>query len=655
MWNNLLSKEGKQQLKLSIASTPAGKSTARGRARAPLSTVTNDRLGEDPEAEWRNMVMKNSGLDSHGGNGIDGFNVNQEFGSMSKPKNKVISQLDLGQLLEQQVLALQLRSASPPESIKKVLRSMSPSEKSGMPSIHYIGYLECLQVGDYEGSFKSLHRYFDYMMSSRQQLFSHYALLSLATLHAFFGSDTEALRGIDEAIAVARENKDLDCLNYLLTWLFNFLRDRPNLDSKVRDKVYRDQILQFLKLKTKENKNWLLQAMTYQYEALQEVQLKLVLENLTKSSYILLNLDNTEDSRTSFVKNCQLISSVWYRSGIPALARLYTEIAFEFSKKSLFDRTTTMLRQVILDHDSGHVDKALQFFDSDVTPPTSLWRYLSTRHLLLQSDNWIKRSRLRQAGSIVDRLKVCASELCDLDIYFEIQSRQAIFESRVGNIDASIDVVNETVSKLIQNPYCDYGNNYWTAEFKLLYGEVIFDNLGDPDRGTGDVLDSLKRSKQSCFLPVALKCILNLCERCIDQSSSLIEDPEVLLEYAMTKVLQTDNLWLKAKAFLLLSRAKLVKLKKIASATASTTANEVVETQQQEEVKKQYTDVLEYLEIAVVGFRKLTDFTMMKRCFEVEQSLAEMSGYTELSIHASSSIEQLNKRIHEESMYAASC
>ncbi|GMF05870.1 unnamed protein product [Ambrosiozyma monospora] len=51
MWNNLLSKEGKQQLKLSIASTPAGKSTARGRARAPLSTVTNDRLGEDPEAE----------------------------------------------------------------------------------------------------------------------------------------------------------------------------------------------------------------------------------------------------------------------------------------------------------------------------------------------------------------------------------------------------------------------------------------------------------------------------------------------------------------------------------------------------------------------------------------------------------------------------
>ena len=50
-----------------------------------------------------------------------------------------------------------------------------------------------------------------------------YALFNMAILQADFGCQEEAMAAMDEAIASARENKDLPCLNYCVSWL-NHLR-----------------------------------------------------------------------------------------------------------------------------------------------------------------------------------------------------------------------------------------------------------------------------------------------------------------------------------------------------------------------------------------------------------------------------------------------
>lgn len=82
-------------------------------------------------------------------------------------------------------------------------------------------------MGDYASSFEHLHRYFDYTMQSREKTLYQYALLNLSLLHADFGCFPEALAAMHESISAARENKDLACLNYSLSWLYHFAKAYP--------------------------------------------------------------------------------------------------------------------------------------------------------------------------------------------------------------------------------------------------------------------------------------------------------------------------------------------------------------------------------------------------------------------------------------------
>lgn len=49
-----------------------------------------------------------------------------------------------------------------------------------------------------------------------------YALLNMAIVQADFGCYDEAVAAMNETIATARENKDMICLNYSLSWLYQF-------------------------------------------------------------------------------------------------------------------------------------------------------------------------------------------------------------------------------------------------------------------------------------------------------------------------------------------------------------------------------------------------------------------------------------------------
>ena len=90
-------------------------------------------------------------------------------------------------------------------------------------------------------------------------MFYQYALLNLAILQADFGSFPEAITAIQETIATARENNDMTCLNYSLSWLYHFGKAHPEMIKEIRatgvlgpDK----EALTFLKAKAKETGMW---------------------------------------------------------------------------------------------------------------------------------------------------------------------------------------------------------------------------------------------------------------------------------------------------------------------------------------------------------------------------------------------------------------
>lgn len=109
-------------------------------------------------------------------------------------------------------------------------------------------------------------------MQSKDRTFYQYALLNLAILQADFGSYSEAIAAMHETINTARENKDIACLNYSLSWLFHFGKAHPEEIEHIKrtgvlgtDK----EATSFLKAKAKEAGMWSLLSTTLLTEARQ--------------------------------------------------------------------------------------------------------------------------------------------------------------------------------------------------------------------------------------------------------------------------------------------------------------------------------------------------------------------------------------------------
>ena len=135
-------------------------------------------------------------------------------------------------------------------------------------------------------------------MHNRDRAFYQYALLNLALLHADFECYTEALSAIEETIAVARENNDLSCLNYSLSWLYHFGKAHPSIARRIQDRGLLGpdrETLAFLKAKARDTQMWSLLSTALLSEAkmilIQGGSAAQAFENCLKASHINMTKD----------------------------------------------------------------------------------------------------------------------------------------------------------------------------------------------------------------------------------------------------------------------------------------------------------------------------------------------------------------------------
>jgi anaphase-promoting complex subunit 5 len=94
-------------------------------------------------------------------------------------------------------------------------------------------------------------------MHTRDRSFYQYALLHMAILQADFGCFSEAVAAMTETISTARENQDMSCLNFSLSWLNHLSKAFP---SQMKQAGYSGTAgderegLAYLKAKAKEMK-----------------------------------------------------------------------------------------------------------------------------------------------------------------------------------------------------------------------------------------------------------------------------------------------------------------------------------------------------------------------------------------------------------------
>jgi anaphase-promoting complex subunit 5 len=113
-----------------------------------------------------------------------------------------------------------------------------------------------------------------------------FALLNLAIIQADFECFSEAISAVQEAVAIARESHDMNCLNFCLSWLYHFGKAFPEQMREVQNSGMlgnEKEGLAFLKAKSKETEMWSLMSTTVLSEAKLEMQQGESLASITES------------------------------------------------------------------------------------------------------------------------------------------------------------------------------------------------------------------------------------------------------------------------------------------------------------------------------------------------------------------------------------
>lgn len=230
-----------------------------------------------PTAQWTKRLagLASSGIDVVAAEmGVQlGDNVYEvAYGHLEEPddEGEGLSLNDLDWILEFQLDRLQRFGSRVPEAMQPQLRSMLSSSGQVHRQAYLVYFFDAWKAGDYTSAFDNLHRYYDYAMQTREKIHYQYALLHMAILQADFGCFGEAIAAINETIATARENQDMTCLSFSLSWLNHISKAFP---KQMKGTGYIGMLgserdaLTFLKAKAREAKMWNLLSATLLNEA----------------------------------------------------------------------------------------------------------------------------------------------------------------------------------------------------------------------------------------------------------------------------------------------------------------------------------------------------------------------------------------------------
>lgn len=566
--------------------------------------------------------------------------------------NKVIlpiSKYTIQALLDKQIKILETYGLETPQKLKDIMSVMTGNNSSthliqsasitNIPSYYYVKYLECLYESDYQGSFQALHQYFDYMVSNNSKYFYHFALISRASLHQYFDEDEKALDSIEEAISVARENKDNVTLTYILSWLFNFMRNKPHLWN--HQKFYHNNnelhLLDFLVKKSK-TLSLLLYSLSYHFEAFHIIDnggsMNKYIESLLKGTYVSIN-----DSIPTFMKSMEMSSVVWSRIGNSYLSDIYSDIAYDFAIKSnkLVDGVSLEIRRSYLLYLKGNVDEAYKMLDN-LKPRTkkdmSLNKSLQIRRLIMLVNINLNKGRFKLAEKIISML--LDDEIQDIELRTELVYLNAKVQLSLNNNSKSLEIISKFFQSVNSTISQTKSNLYTIMRLNLLKCE-IFNNTGNFTRAISLIIQQLQQAKTVGFTTIVIEGIV-LFSSILNNMGSFVDTFNILNDKMIT-ILLSENKEFTSHALYELSRSCFNILSHHESSRINITDKEL------------FNRILKYLNLSISGFKISINLVMLKKCFQLEEDLAKYQQSPELLTHSQASLDKLQKRSYEEISY----
>lgn len=547
-----------------------------------------------------------------------------------------VAQTHLEDLLAGQIRVLEAHAAPPP-LLRRVFALMAvpaariQSAELSLPLCHYVAYLEALRCGDYHGAFSALHRYFDYMVANNSKYFYHFALILRALLHQHFGEDALAMLAIEEAVLVARENKDTATLTYILLWLYNFVRDKPHLRT-----TSSDHLLLLLVAKA-QHVSVPLYAVALQLEAVAALNRggAGVPQRLLKATYILLH-----DERGAFVRLAELAVAVWMRMGCGNLGEVYNEVAA--AALGALPRAAAPPAEGVAHQSaapggaaangaaaSGAAPAAvgvrrahLLFHRGDTAAALALLSALAPsppvrfHALCMQTRASLLRGRARVALQIMAVLE--HSQPPDLELQHRLVHLAAEVQLALGNHSKALAHIAAHAAE-VHEAHLAIGLQYLRCR--------IFVAAGTPARAVLLVLQQVERLRRTGMVALVAEGVV-LLATLLNRMGS-VADARRLLRANMVSVWMAQEQQTIAHAYYELAWGWV----------------------RGEAPRAGLGQCLRDLNVAIDGFKRLLNLVSLRRCFELELEMAQRQGLAELEAHARQSLDKLVVRAREEKGY----
>ncbi|CAO1600026.1 APC5 protein [Xanthoria calcicola] len=461
----------------------------RNPAAGPSSYDSNlQAVSFDPTGTLSNLVYGNLPLDSS----KDGI---LKHGNTSTD--------DMEKLLDYQVSRMQRPGNRVPQAMQSQLRAMA---KSGLiiPSVaSYVHFLDAWKSGDYPSSFDSLHRYFDYTMQSRDRSLYQYALLNLAILQADFGCFSEAVTAMQETVATARENHDMPCLNYSLSWLYQFGRTHPEEMAEIQKKGVlgsEKEALSFLKAKAKESNMWTLLSTTLLSEA------KLLLsngDNVTQAFESIVkasHLNVTKNITEGYGGLMLMQSSIFDRLGVGCQAWSYCELFLQCyaGQSPSEDVIQIQCKSAYMLARKGRWEEAISRMDEVDHEALRTLRYQQfwiTNLGILKLQRHLHRDELDAGDHVLAQLQAAPTGVPELQYNISIAEIQ--LHMRRGDYTHALGLLEQLLTDLNQQE----ADIFQRLKAMILKAR-IYDEAGVPQKGFSVALRAASLAHKARLLPV---------------------------------------------------------------------------------------------------------------------------------------------------------
>lgn len=380
--------------------------------------------------------------------------------------------------------------------------------------------------------------------------------MNLAVLQADFGCHKEAIKAMLETVAIARESRDITCLNFSLNWLFHFGQAHPDLVRDLQaDKLLgtSKETLAFLRVKARETGMWTL----WSSVLLSEAKLCLIngdsvataLEYMVRSSQIIVE----KNMKGMFGAQLALYSSLWNRLGLGHLTAVSCEIFLRcHTCHSMFDDELKMIgRFSFALLDQGRYHEAMEILDKADENSRRSWKpnqYWFKYRGVIQLKRDLHHNNLDGAEQLLSQFLQTKGDDFEPDLALVIDAAHIDYLTRRGDLSSAAEKVDEMITELR-----DENRDISLRVRALLIKASLLDKCGRPQRAFSIALRAANlslRARLMSLLWAAIGAISNMLV-----SMGEFEAAMQLLTAVIPRSLECDSPNLTAKLYSYLADA----------------------------------------------------------------------------------------------------